>query len=97
MIMSIFNRIGVIVSKLNLSSVFNNSFVLIYQYDGRIWAIFKTESGNSSIGTKAPHKKQLPRATTLTIPLIAFLLFMAFPIKKAIDKAQIEKTKEFKI
>ena len=44
-------------------------------------AIFNTESGSHSIGTKAPHKKLEPNATTFTIPFIAPLFDTKFPIK----------------
>ena len=86
---------GFIESKLNTSIVFIKLFELMNQYDGRIWATFKTLVGKNSVGTNDPHKKLLPKATTFTMPFIASLLFIKLPIKKAMVKAQKENINEF--
>ena len=69
---------------------------MIYQYDGRICASVKTDFGNHWAGTKAPHKNAEPSATTLTIPFIAFLLFIAVDINKAIVREQNVNNNVFK-
>lgn len=82
-------------SKLNISIVLIRLFEFINQYDGKTWAIFKTAVGKNSAGTNEPHKKLLPKAITFTIPFIASLLFIMFPIKKAMAKEHILNIKEF--
>ena len=57
--------------------------------------INNTGAGGGGIGTKAPHKKLEPNATTFTIPFIAPLFDTKFPIKNAIVVAQIVNTREF--
>ena len=82
------------VSRFTLSNVFSISFVWIYQYAGSPFAIFKTNSGKYSAGTKAPHKKADPRATTFTIPFTAFLFLTNVVITKAMVKQQKVNSKE---
>lgn len=55
-----------------------------------------TDFGRYSAGTKAPHKKAEPNATTFTIPLTAFLSFTRVLIVKAIVREQKVKTKVFR-
>lgn len=50
--------------------------------------IFTTISGNHSVGINAPQMKAEPSDTTLTIPVIAPLLFVRLDIKRAIVNVQ---------
>ena len=45
-----------------------------------------TNFGKNSAGTKAPHKKLLPKAITFTIPLTASLLRTNELMKKAVNE-----------
>lgn len=94
-IISMFMKTGFKVFIFITSITFRSSLDLIYQYVGSKWAKFNTFVGIYCIGTNAPHKKLEPKATTLTIPFIAFLSFTILPIKKAIDIAHIVKIREF--
>ena len=58
--------------------------------------IFTTISGNHSVGINAPQMKAEPSDTTLTIPVIAPLLFVRLDIKRAIVNVQKVNTKVFK-
>ena len=79
-----------------ISILDNNSFELIYQYDGNICANFNTFSGKYCTGTKAPQINAEPSATTLTIPFTAFLLFIRFDIKSASVKDENVNKNKFK-
>ena len=53
-----------------------------------MWAIFNTPSDSMFCGMNTPHRKLVPRANTFTIPVIAFLFVIRFPMKNAIDVEQ---------
>ena len=82
-------NIGCNVSKWKYSIFFNKSLLWTYQYDGKICAIFNTISGNHVEGTKTPAKYAEPSATTLTMPLTAFLSV----INELIIKAKVNEQK----
>src|SRR5574344_2367686 len=86
-ITNIFNNKGKIVSKLNTSILVIKSLLVIYQYVGHILDICTTNSGINSSGTKHPHIKLDPSATTLVIPFIESLFFRIVPVKKPSPKA----------
>lgn len=90
-------NIGCNVSKWKYSIFFNKSLLWTYQYDGKTWAIFNTISGNHVEGTKTPAKNADPNATTLTIPLTAFLSLTNELIIKAKVSEQNVKSKAFMI
>lgn len=94
---NISRKIGVSDPRERFASEARRLLALIYQCDGRTWAIFNTKSGRRTAGTKAPQRKLLPMATTLTIPLMAFLFVMMLASKKARAVAQIVKTNELRI
>ena len=66
----------------------------MYQYAGNTCAIFNTNFGSSLTDKNAPHRKADPKATTLTIPLIASLDFNRDATKKARLVAQSRYKKE---
>ena len=79
-----------------LSMLASKLFEFVYQYVGIMRDIFTTISGNHSVGINAPQRKAEPRATTLTIPVIAPLLLVRLDIKRAIVNVQKVNTKVFK-
>ena len=60
-------------------------------------ASVRTFLGSHFDGTKAPHRKAEPSATTFTIPLIASLLFVREEITSAIVSEQRQKISAFNI
>ena len=68
---------------------------LIYQYEGRTWAIFKTRVGRNDAEMKAPERKAEPSEIRLTIPETASLETTMVEMSSASVRQQMAKSRVF--
>ena len=85
---------GLTAAKLNFDIELMVSLIWTYQYTGFIIESLTTVELNISCGTKAPPRKQLPKATQLQMAGMEFFVAI-FPMKKLRLKAVMVKIREF--